>query len=116
MDEDTLTLEQRFLLLRMQREARAMDREQLLGALCDAWVARFRLKQAFTTMSQQAGFVFRVEERHPWRQPETDEDFCQLFGYLPSPEEREAYLRHQHETATMELDMEAIVLTADEDE
>jgi len=116
MDEDTLTLEQQFLLQRLQREALAMDREQLVGALFDAWAARFRLKQAFISMSQQAGFVFRVEERHPWRQPESDEEFYQLFGYLPSMKEREAYLRHQHETATMELDMEAIVLTADEDE
>ncbi len=43
MDEDTLTLEQQFLLQRLQREALAMDREQLVGALFDAWAARFRL-------------------------------------------------------------------------
>lgn len=116
MDEDQLSLEQRFLLQRIRLDASTMEHEPLVTALCDAWEARFRLKQIFASMSREAGFSFVVEERLPWRRPESDADYERVFGYIPSAQEREAFLKYQEETVTMELDMEAIVLTPDEDD
>lgn len=116
MGEAMLTAEQAFLLARVRHEAHSMEHGALVDALCDAWEARFRLKQSFLSLSRQAGFVFRLEEHRPWRPPRSDADFVRLLGYVPSPQERAAYLRHQREAVTMELDMEAIVLTPDEDD
>lgn len=116
MDEDPLTLEQRFLLARIRQEAQSFEPEALVAALCDAWEARFRLKRTFILLSQQAGWVFQLEERQPLPRLESDEECRRLFGYIPSAEERAAFLKHQHETVTMDLDMEAIVRTPDEDD
>lgn len=116
MDEVALTPEQDYLLARVRYEAQDMEREALITALCDAWEARFRLKQSFICLSRQAGFVFLLEERRPWQPPKSDAEFARLLGYIPSPQERAAYLKHQREAVTMELDMEAIVLTPDEDD
>lgn len=116
MSDDQLTTEQEYLLKRVRVEAQKLDRGELIDALCDSWEARFRLKQTFLSMSREAGFIFMLQERRPWRQPETEEDYKKALGYVPTEDEKKAYLKHQWESATMELDMDEIVLTPDEDE
>lgn len=115
MEELDLTQEQKYLLRRVEIEARAMSKEQLVEALCTSWEARFKLKQTFLANSREAGFLFFLEERHPWQQPETREEFTEVLGYEPTESEAEDYLREMWEAATMELDMDEIVLTPDDD-
>lgn len=115
MEELDLTQEQKYLLRRVEIEARAMSKDQLVEALCTSWEARFKLKQTFLANSREAGFLFFLEERHPWQQPETREEFTEVLGYEPTESEAEDYLREMWEAATMELDMDEIVLTPDDD-
>lgn len=115
MDDDSLTLEQAFLLQRVRLEAQDLDRDKLIDALCAAWEVRFRGKQAWLSMARQAGLLLQLEERHPWQPPKTRAAYERWLGYMPNATECEALLKHQQELATMELDMEAIVLTPDED-
>lgn len=115
MEELELTQEQKYLLRRVEIEARAMSKDQLVEALCTSWEARFKLKQTFLANSREAGFLFFLEERHPWQRPETREEFMEVLGYEPTESEAEDYLREMWEAATMELDMDEIVLTPDDD-
>ena len=115
MEELELTQEQKYLLRRVEIEARAMSKDELVEALCTSWEARFKLKQTFIANSREAGFMFFLEERHPWQQPETREEFAEILGYEPTEDEAEDYLREMWEVATMELDMDDIVLTPDDD-
>ncbi len=96
-------------------EARDLSRDELIEALCDCWEARFLQKQIFAYSSREAGFCFQIEERLPMQQPETEEEFTAVFGYLPTEEEAMAYLEELQGIATMELDMDEIVLTPDDD-
>lgn len=113
--DDALSPEQCYLLRRVAIEAETLDRDQLIAALCEAWEARFRLKQYFISTSRAAGFVFQVQEQCVWPQPESPAEFEAVFGYRPSAAELEAYYEQMWELATMELDMDAIVLTPDDD-
>lgn len=110
-----LSTEQQYMLQRLAMEAKGMSREQLIEALCDSWEARYRQRQCFISSSRSAGFVFQMEERRPWQQPETEEEFKEILGYVPTEEEANAYLKDAWETATMELDMDEIVLMSDEE-
>ena len=38
-------------------------------------------------MSRDAGFIFMLQERRPWRQPETEEDYKKVLGYVPTEDE-----------------------------
>jgi hypothetical protein len=116
MGDIELTSEQKYLLRRVEIEAHAMSKEQLVQALCASWEARFKLKQTFFVNSRAAGFVFFLEERHPWQRPETQEEFAELMGFVPTEDEANDFLRELQEVATMELDMDEIVLTPDEEE
>ncbi|NDD46145.1 MAG: hypothetical protein EBZ24_12320 [Synechococcaceae bacterium WB9_4xB_025] len=115
MGDIELTSEQKYMLRRVEMEANAMSKAELVQALCTSWEARFKLKQTFLTNSRAAGFIFFLEERHPWQPPETEEEFASLMGYVPTEDEANEYLRELHEVATMELDMDDIVLTPDDD-
>ena len=115
MEDMELTSEQKYLLRRVEIEAKAMSKDELVEALCTSWEARFKLKQTFIANSREAGFMFFLEERHPWQQPETCEEFEELMGYAPTEDEANDYLREMWEVATMELDMDEIVLTPDDD-
>ncbi|MEN9859954.1 MAG: hypothetical protein RLZZ515_436 [Cyanobacteriota bacterium] len=114
MDEP-LTAEQQYMLRRLELEARQMSREELIKALCASWEAKYRQLQFFTYSSRSAGFLFRIEERHPWQQPETEQEFKDILGYVPTEAEAQQYIKEAWETATMELDMEDIVLSPDDD-
>lgn len=115
MAQAKLTTEQQYLLRRVAVEARDLSREELIEALCDCWEARFLQKQIFACSSREAGFAFQIEERFPLQLPETEEDFIAIFGYLPTEEEAQEYLEELNGIATMELDMDEIVLTPDSD-
>lgn len=115
MDEDLLTTEQRYLLRQVELQAQAMDRDELIAALCDAWEARFRQKQSFIFTLQGAGLATRIEERQPCLLPDSDEELRRWFGHLPDEDELNAFFQEQWETATMELDMDEIVQTPDDD-
>jgi FMN phosphatase YigB (HAD superfamily) len=115
MSKVKLTTEQQYLLRRVAVEAQDLSRDELIEALCDCWEARFLQKQIFEYSSREAGFVFQVKERLPLQQPETEEEFTAIFGYLPTEEEAMAYLEDLQQIATMELDMDEIVLTPDDD-
>lgn len=108
--EEGLTLEQKFLLHRIAAEAQEMGKEELIGALLESWETRFRIKQNFLLTTREAGYMFKMEERQPLRPPESEEELIQAIGHVPTDEEVEDYMREMWENATMELDMDEIVL------
>lgn len=112
--EGQLTTEQEYLLKRIEIECSDLSKEQLLEALLDCWEARFRQKQFFLAQSKSAGYLFKMEEGATLCAPETEEEFEEIFGYVPTEEEAEEYVSRMWETATMELDIEAIVLESEE--
>lgn len=113
MDEN-LTTEQQYLLRRIELESADLSKDELIAALLDCWEARFRQKQVFLSTTRSAGYVFKMDEGATLFAPETDEDFTEIFGYLPTEEEAEDYMRGLWENATMELDMDAIVLESED--
>lgn len=112
MDEE-LRQEQQYLLRRAALEAQTMSREALIEALCTALEARFRERAYFEGIFRAHGMAVRVEEKYPLQQPETEEEFKELLGYVPTEQEAERYLEERYKDATMELDMDEIVLTPD---
>lgn len=112
--EEELTMEQTFILHRLAEEAKGMSREQLISALIESWEMRFRIKQNFMATTREAGYMFKMEERRPTRQPETEDELAEILGYEPTEEEIANYMRDVWENATMELDMDEIVLSRDE--
>jgi hypothetical protein len=115
MSNVELTTEQQYLLRKVEVHARQLSRDELVAAVCNAWEERLKLKQTFLALSREAGFVFSLVERYPWQPPETEEEFEAILGFVPTEEEANDYLRDLYETATMELDMDEIVLTPDDD-
>lgn len=109
-----LSPEQRFLLRRVEIEAREMSREGLVNALVSSWEVRFRMKQAFTDASRSAGCNFRIEVGSEMEDPTSEEELLATFGHLPTQEEYERRMREIHEDARMELDMAEIVLAPDD--
>lgn len=107
-------MEQKFLLHRIAAEAREMSRDGLINALLESWEMRFRIKQNFLSTTREAGYVFKMEERQPPRLPETKEELIEVMGHAPTEEEAESYMREVWENATMELDMDEIVLSSDD--
>tara|TARA_R100000458_G_C8084556_1_gene117855 strand:+ start:22 stop:360 length:339 start_codon:yes stop_codon:yes gene_type:complete len=110
---EKLTLEQSYLLRRIALEARDLSREELINALLACWEGRFRQKQAFMESSRSAGYVFRLNEGGLLQAP-NESDLEEVFGYVPTEEEAEDYMRTLWESATMELDMDEIVLESDD--
>jgi len=110
-----LKQEQQYLLRRTALEAQSMSREDLIEALCGALEARFRERAYFEGIFRSHGMSVRIAETYPWQRPETEEDFKELLGYVPTQEEAERYLEERFRDATMDLDMDEIVLTPDPD-
>ena len=115
MDADALSTEQQYLLRRIHLEAQSMSREQLVDELLQAWEAKLRLKQYFASVVGAHGGGFQVVEGQTCRLPNSEKGLVEVFGHLPTDEEIAAYYEQQWETATMEVDMDEIVLTPDED-
>ena len=113
--EPSLTLEQSYLLRRIGIEAQDLSREELIKALLACWEVRFRQKQMFMESSRSAGYVFKMNEGGMLLPPESESDFEEIFGYVPSEEEADEYMKYLCENFNMEeLDMEEIVLESDE--
>lgn len=110
---DWLTEEQQFILRKIEIEAQELDREELIDALLDCWEVRFRLKQTFMELSREAGITFKLEEAQSSSAPECLEDLEEIFGYEPSEEETVEFMKSVYENATMELDMDEIILGGD---
>ena len=108
-----LTQEQKFILKRVELEAKDLNREELVEALRGCWEVRFQLKQSFMEFSRGAGIVFRVDEQRDPFSPDSMEDLESIFGYEPTEEEAVNYIKDVYESATMELDMDEIVLGVD---
>jgi methylase of polypeptide subunit release factors len=113
--DDELSEEQQYMLRKVRLEAESMSRQELVEALCDSWEARYRQRQIFTSMGQQFGLSFTVREEYPWQRPETEEEFEEVLGFVPTENEAEAYLKELWENARMDIDMDEIVLTPDEE-
>lgn len=109
-----LTEEQQFILRRVHLEAQELSREELIEALLESWEVRFQLKASFMMFSREAGLSFRLDEARSPAAPESLEDFEEIFGYEPTEEETIDYMRSLYENATMEIDMDEIVLGTDE--
>ena len=111
---ERLTEEQQFILRRVELEARELDREELIEALLASWEVRFQLKATFLQFSREAGLSFRLDEARSPAAPESLEDLEEIFGYAPTEEETIDYMKSLYENATMEIDMDEIVLGTDE--
>jgi hypothetical protein len=112
--EENLTVEQEYLLRAIALEAQGLSREELFNALLNCWEARFRQKQIFLATCRSAGFAFKLDEGATIFTPDKIEDLEQIFGYVPTAEEANDYMKSMVETATMELDMDEIVLESEE--
>lgn len=111
---EELTQEQEFLLRRVGTEAAQMSKVELVEALVGAWYSKYMLKAAYEQVLQDNGLTFNIQERNPCCDPTDVESMAALFGYLPTPEEAEDYFCQAIEDATMELDMDEIVLTPED--
>lgn len=114
MVNNGLTPEQEYLLKRVALESKGATRDELVEALLECWEARLMQKQAFMAATKEAGLCIRMEIGATLCSPETEEDFEQIFGYSPSEEEAGDYVKELWENATMELDMDEIVLGSEE--
>lgn len=103
------------MLHKVRIDAQALSKENLIEALCNSWEARYRQRQLFMAIGREAGLSFSLTEEYPWQRPETAEDFEALLGYVPTDKEASEYLQRIWEDARMEIDMDEIVLTPDEE-
>lgn len=108
-----LTQEQKFLLRRVELEAQELSKAELIDALLGCWEVRFQLKQSFMEFARNAGIHFKLDEQRSPFSPDSLEELEAVFGYEPTEEEAVNYIKDMYETATMELDMDEIVLGLD---
>ena len=113
MEED-FTIEQQYALRRLRIEMKELSRAELMEALLECSEDLYRQKQFFLQISHEAGFTFRLEDKIPALVPTSEEDFEKVFGYKPTPEEKATYVNGLYEDATMELDMDEIVLDSED--
>ena len=110
MNLPDLTDEQTFMLHRVAIETRGYSRDELIEELLGCWEDKFRQKQAFLAASRDAGFAFRFNEGIAIAAPvEGDE----VNAGLDDNDDDDA-LQDILDSASFELDMDAIVLEKDE--
>lgn len=110
---DELTQEQEFILARVGVEAAEMNRHELIEALISCWAHKLTMKQVYENVLAEHEIGFRMQEVMPVDLT-SEEALTGVFGYSPSDEEAEDYVNDAMESATMELDMDAIVLTPED--
>lgn len=108
--EAELSDEQKFFLVRLCQIASQMSHRDLVRALMSAWEERFLLKRQYQIAARAAGCFFEVEAIYRLAPPETEEEFKETLGYVPTDTEAEEYLRQLEEGVTMGLDIEDIVI------
>ena len=106
-------MEQEYLLRRIALEAQELSQEELINALCDSWAARFQQKFTFMRMSRSAGYSFTMQEKSPYGVPRTQEEFAEMMGFTPTIKQAEKFAQELYQDASMELDMEEIIDSAD---
>ena len=110
---DDLTEEQQFILARLSVECAELSRTELIEALVSCWAQKMAMKQVYETVLVENEIGFRMQELMPV-DVTSQEALTGIFGYSPTDEEAEDYVEGAMEAATMELDMDAIVLTPED--
>lgn len=112
-DGSAIDVEQEFLLARLATEAQSWSKPELIEALVGAVAQRFATARMYTDILAANGIGFRLQQGIAV--DFTDENaLTNLFGYRPTDAEVEEFATDVMEVATMELDMDAIVLAPDE--
>ena len=112
-EECLLTSEQEFLLARLCFEAAPLSREELIEHLVSAYAQKMSMVTYFTEILAEHGIAFRMQD-HPIFDPTDMDSLVRLFGYEPSDAEVEELAYSSIEAATMEVDMDAIVLAPED--
>ena len=85
----------------------------MIDALVGAVSQRYALMQLYDNVLAENGIGFRLEAARVF--DFTDESALkELFGYTPTDAEVEELANDAYETATMELDMDAIVMAPED--
>ena len=113
MDEIDLSEEQEFVLARVAVDAQELSREELINALLQVWQVKLLQQQLYTQVMVDHGITFQIQEHFPVDLSEPGA-LDEIFGYEPSDEEAANYVMGLVEGATMELDMDEIVLIQDD--
>ena len=108
--ESKLTEDQEFFLVRLCQIAQQMDRRELIRALLSSWEERFHLKRMYQIAARQTGRFIEAEQIYRLAPPETEDEFAEILGYIPTEQEAEEYLRQLEEGVTIGVDIEDIVL------
>jgi hypothetical protein len=109
-----LTIEQAYELKRLELSARSMSRDRLVHELLMLQCRLYATKSTMESCARSMGVTLRLEERIPVGVPDSMEELEDMLGYSLSEEEASDYM-YQHVMAESgELDMEAIVMGADE--
>ena len=112
-DDAEFDTETEFLLARVMVEAQSLSKAELVEALVGAVAQKYSVIEMYTNLLADHGIGFRMQETMPFDL--TDEGaLASLFGYTPTDAEVEEFANDVMEVATMELDMDAIVLAPDE--
>ena len=99
-----LSQEQEFVLAAIGVEAAGMARQELIDALVSCWTQKFELHNIYQAVLAEHEISFRMQELKPL---EINSD--QMLNSI----ETEELIEDVMESATMDLDMDAIVLSED---
>ena len=104
-----LSLEQEAYLLALRSQAEQMSREQLIAALLQCEQQRMVQMVVVRGAIYAMGGVVQAVAADPPCAPDLEE-LTRLFGYEPTEGEAWDYWRNQDELATMDVDLEEIVI------
>lgn len=108
-----LTMEQQFLLSRLGIDAKGCTKQEVISALVDCWEQRMKQKNYCVALINSLGMTFRLEERAIDVDWGSIESITERMGFEPTVEEATEFMSDIEESATMSLDMEAIVAAED---
>lgn len=109
MGGSELSLEQEAYLHLLQQQAQAMSHQQLVMALIDSEEARLRQVSVLIGAIHEFGGVVQLTAVDAPCAPDEGE-MEEIFGYAPTEDEAWDYLRNLDEMATMDVDLEAVVI------
>lgn len=108
--ESSLTLEQEAYLEWLKLHLQRLPAEHLIPAFLDLEAQRLQQINVLTQAICAFGGAVQSTAAQPASAPEDFEEFAQIFGYEPSEDEVWDYLRNLDEMATMDVDLEAVVI------
>lgn len=113
---EELTLEQEAYLVALKARAETMSHQQLVRALVESEEQRLVQLAVMRQAMYQMGGVVQAVASEPPCAPDLEE-LTALFGYEPTEDEAWDYWRTLNELSTMDVDLEAVVIdAADEDD